>query len=166
MARRTVRSEAAAVLVVFAMTVETRCRRRRKLRPRLMTRRTRDLFVSASQRIIRKFVIEIVPIEHSQRRVATFVLRMTLRARRGPHARVFSVVADSLQDLLVDRLVTRAAQLRLAFLVKCDVTIPAVVTQLLVLLVQVAWRHHAVENVGSASILREKRHESQQERST
>lgn len=130
-----------------------------------MTRRTRDLLVATFQRIICKFVIEIVPIEDRQRRVAAFVLGVALGARRSSHAGVFSVVADSLQDLLVDRLVTGPAQVRLAFLVKCDVTIPAIVAQLLVLLVQVAWRHHAVEDVGSASMLREKRHESQQERS-
>ncbi len=93
-----------------------------------MTRRTGDLLVAAFQRVIYT-VIEIVPIEDSQRRVSAFVLGMTLRARRGAHARIFSVVADSLQDLFVDRLVTRPAQLRLALLVKCDVTIPAIIAR-------------------------------------
>lgn len=141
------RPQSPLVPVVTGMTRRASDRRLRELVAALVTRRARDLSVRTLQRIIREAVVEIVPVKRCQVRIAPFVLAVALAAGSRAHLRVTTVKTCALHQLSVCFLVAVAAPCRLRLLVERDVAVLAVLTELFMLLVEVARRHHPVNNV-------------------
>ncbi|MEQ1754388.1 MAG: hypothetical protein ABL973_09675 [Micropepsaceae bacterium] len=102
-------SQPAFVTVIAGVATKASQRRPGELLIALVARRTGNPPVSSLKRIVGEAVIEIVPIKYRQLRISPLVLAVALAARRRAHKRVPSMVASSLKQLLVNRLVTISA---------------------------------------------------------